>query len=111
MRRVFSSIELAETILVRDALLHRGFDVVVHNEYSGTTPIPEFRPPAEIWLRDDDDYTQARQVVTETLATLDRASTGRAWMCSSCHEENPGTFHSCWNCERDKDADADASRA
>jgi len=102
MRKVFSSNEVSETALVRDSLVHDGLDVVVQNEHSGTSAVPAFRPPAEIWVKHDNDYERARQIVAETIATLDRKSEAPPWVCPSCREENPQSFEVCWNCGRDK---------
>ena len=55
MRKVFSSYELSEMVLVRDALAQRGFEVTTSNEHLGFTPIPEFRPQADLWITDDTD--------------------------------------------------------
>lgn len=55
MRKVFSSNELSETVLVRDALVQRGVGATIQNEHSGRSAVPGFRPPAEIWVRRDDD--------------------------------------------------------
>ena len=48
MRKVFSSNEFSETVLIRDALIHRGVAATIQNEHSGRAAIPEFRPPAEV---------------------------------------------------------------
>jgi hypothetical protein len=101
MRKVFSSNEISETVLVRDALLHHGVDVTIQNEHSGRAAIPGFRPPAEVWVTHDHDYENARRIVVETISTLDR-SDGEPWVCSSCREENPQPFEVCWNCGKEK---------
>ena len=59
MRRVFSSVDVSETVLVRDALLHDAVEATIQNEYSDRSPIPAFRPPAEFWIRHDQDYEKA----------------------------------------------------
>jgi hypothetical protein len=105
MRKVFSSLEVSETALVRDALVHHGFDVTVQNEYSGGSAVPEFRPPAEVWVKRDTDYERARHIVVETLATLDSKSDAPPWVCSSCREENPQSFELCWNCGQSRVAE------
>lgn len=102
MRKVFSSNELSETVLVRDALIHRGVTATIQNEYSGRTAVPEFRPPAEVWVNDDDDYETARRIVTDTIATIDSKSHAPPWTCPSCREENPQSFEICWNCGHEK---------
>jgi hypothetical protein len=98
MLKVFSSNELSETALVRDALLHRGVEATIQNEHSGTSAIPGFRPPAEIWVTYDGDYERARQIVAETIATLDSKAEAPPWSCSKCREENPQSFEICWSC-------------
>lgn len=100
MRKVFSSNVLSETVLVRDALQHHGIEVSIQNENSGYSAVPEFRPPAELWISPDSDYDRARQVVIDTLATLDSKAVGKPWVCANCKEENPQSFELCWNCGR-----------
>jgi hypothetical protein len=102
MRKVFSSNEVSETALVRDALVHHGVDVTIQNEYSGRSAVPGFRPPAEVWVRNDDDYESARQIVVDAIAALDSKSDAPPWACSSCREENPQSFEVCWSCGREK---------
>jgi putative signal transducing protein len=102
MRKVFSSIEVSETVLVRDALLHRGVAATIQNEYSGRTAVPEFRPAAEVWVTRDQDYDDARRIVVDTLATIDGESNANPWVCANCREENPQSFDICWNCAREK---------
>jgi len=102
MKRVFSSNELSETVLVRDALLHKGVAATIQNEYSGHTAIPEFRPAAEVWVNDDGDYEDARRIVTATIATIDSKAHAAPWTCASCGEENPQSFDICWSCAHEK---------
>jgi hypothetical protein len=102
MRKVFSSNELSETVLVRDALIHQGLAATIQNEHSGRTAIPEFRPPAEVWVSNDGDYDAARRVVVDTIATIDSKSDAPPWTCPSCEEENPQSFDVCWSCGHEK---------
>jgi hypothetical protein len=103
MRRVFSSNELSETVLVRDALVHHGVEATIQNEHSGRAAIPEFRPPAEVWISDDRDYAQARRIVTDTIATIDGRSEEAPWICPACAEENPQSFDLCWSCQQERE--------
>jgi hypothetical protein len=103
MRKVFSSYEVTETALVQDALVHHGVEVTVQNQYSGRTAVPGFRPPAEVWIKRDDDYETARRIVVETIATLTSKTDAQPWVCSHCQEENPQSFDMCWKCGRDRD--------
>lgn len=100
MQKIFSSNILSEIVLVRDALQQQGIGVSIQNENSGYSAIPEFRPPAELWVNADADYDRAAQIVTQTLTTLDSKATGTPWTCTSCREENPISFEVCWNCGR-----------
>ena len=102
MRKVFSSIEVSETVLIRDALLHKGVAATIQNEYSGRTAIPEFRPAAEVWVTRDQDYDDARRIVVDALATIDGESNAKPWVCANCREENPQSFDICWNCAHEK---------
>lgn len=102
MRKVFSSNELSETVLIRDALLHGGVAATIQNEYSGRTAVPEFRPPAEVWVTNDHDYDDARRIVVDALATIDAKSDAAPWVCPNCREENPQSFDLCWNCARER---------
>ncbi len=102
MRKVFSSNEVGETDLVRDALLHHGVEATIQNQYSGRSAVPVFRPPAEVWIARDEDYENARQIVVDTMATLTSKAGGQPWVCPHCDEENPQSFELCWNCGRDK---------
>ena len=102
MRRVFSSNNVTETVLVRDALLNGGVPVSVQNELSSQSAVPGFRPPAEIWVEDEAFYGRAKRIVMNTLAVLDSKTTGHPWRCEHCGEENPQSFDLCWNCGQDK---------
>lgn len=102
MRKVFSSNEVSETVLVRDALLQQGMGATLLNEYSGQSAVPAFRPPAEVWVSRDEDFEKARRVVTATLATLDGNPGGAIWVCSKCAESNPQSFETCWQCAQER---------
>lgn len=102
MLKVFSSNELSETVLVRDALQHAGYDATIQNKHSGRSAVPGFRPPAEVWVTRDQDYESARKIVVDTIATLDAEPGLAPWVCSSCREENPGSCEICWSCGRAK---------
>ena len=106
MRKVFSSNELSETVLVRDALIHQGLAATIQNEYSGRAAIPEFRPPAEVWVDDDGAYDAARRIVADTISTIDSKTNAAPWICPSCSEESPQSFDICWSCGHDKGGNA-----
>jgi len=100
MQKVFSTNVVSEAVLVRDALLRHGIEATIQNENSGFTAVPEFRPPAEIWVMRDADYAAACRLVEDSLSTLDRKTEGPPWHCGNCDTENPSSFELCWNCGR-----------
>jgi len=106
MQRVFSSMELSETVLVRDALTRQGIEVFTQNEHSNHSAVPEFRPPAEIWIMRDTDYDIATRLVTDTLSTIDSKTEAVPWLCADCTSENPASFELCWCCGKDKSSSA-----
>ena len=106
MRKVFSSNEVTETVLIQDALSHHDVHSTIQNEHSGRVAAPAFRAPAEIWVTNDDDYERARKIVVATLSVLDSKSEGKPWVCTGCGEENPLTFEVCWNCGLGKNTES-----
>lgn len=104
MRKVFSSIEISETVLVEDALVRNGIQATTQNQHSGRSATPEFRPAAEVWILRDEDLDAAQRVVTETLSTIDSRTEAAPWTCASCRSENPASFELCWSCGRERNA-------
>ena len=102
MLKVFSSTVISETVLVQDALLRNGIDATTQNEHSGRSAVPEFRPPAEVWITRDADYEAARRLVIDTLTTLDSKSDGPQWVCANCATDNPASFELCWSCGNER---------
>lgn len=102
VRKVFHSNIISETVLVRDALLQHGIEATTQNEHSGYSAVPEFRPPAEIWITNDADYGAARRLVEETLATIDSKTEKLPWQCANCKAENPDSFEVCWSCGEER---------
>jgi hypothetical protein len=99
VKKVFSSIEIGETVLIQDALIHRGIEASIQNQHAAGSPIPAFRPPAEVWIHDAAAFDEARQIVRDTLANLDSEADRPPWACTRCGEPNPPTFDVCWSCE------------
>jgi hypothetical protein len=94
--------DLSETVLVRDALTRHGIEVFTQNEYSNHSAIPEFRPPADLWIVHDTHYDTARRLVADTLSTIDSKTVAAPWLCADCKSENPASFELCWSCGKDK---------
>lgn len=101
MKRVFSTLEISEAILVRDALLQAGIEAMIENQNTSFSAIPGLRAPAEIWIRDDGRFEAARKIVTQTVTAIDDPSEQATWTCKECGEANPVSFDVCWNCQRE----------
>ena len=98
MRKVFDSMDISETVLVRDALIRHGIEAITQNEHSGHSAVPEFRPPVEIWVAHDSDYDIARRLVESTLSVIDSKTEAASWSCANCGTDNPASFELCWSC-------------
>jgi hypothetical protein len=98
MRKVFSSMDISETVLVRDAITRHGIEAFTQNEHAGHAAVPEFRPPVDVWVTHDADYEAARRLVESTLAVIDSKFEAAAWHCADCGTENPASFELCWSC-------------
>tara|TARA_R100001132_G_C3222407_1_gene60512 strand:+ start:147 stop:467 length:321 start_codon:yes stop_codon:yes gene_type:complete len=55
----------------------------------------------ELWILDDQDFDRASALIeTEIENPVTRAT----WICSSCSEENEGSFEICWKCQAEPHA-------
>jgi hypothetical protein len=98
MRKVFSSNDMPEVVLVRDSLLHNGIPATIQNQYSGFEAVPAFRVQAEVWVEDSVDPARAQAIVDKALARIDGETTEAPWTCGACGEQNPARFEICWSC-------------
>ncbi len=57
-------------------------------------PLPDFWPT--LCVMDDDDYTEAMEVLSDAQANESTAQP--EWVCPQCGESVPGHFTACWNC-------------
>lgn len=48
----------------------------------------------ELWVVNDFQADYAKQLIESALAEVDADD----WQCSHCHETNPATFETCWQC-------------
>ena len=57
-------------------------------------------------LAADAEYQKEVAEVDERNEWIEEASRDArpSWRCSACHEENPGNFDVCWNCEKPRPA-------
>ena len=76
---------------------------MVKNEYAsgamGELPWQESQP--ELWLLDDSWLTRAKRVIDAVVVNSTETS-GSAWQCEGCGEENGAAFDICWKCGRQR---------
>jgi hypothetical protein len=63
----------------------------------GEIPPTECSP--ELWILNDADYPQAKEIVDRWQAS--KVENQRPWICSQCGESIEGQFTSCWRCGRE----------
>lgn len=96
MKRVYLAANLPDAQIALDLLSARGIRAHIFNAHAvgalGELAATQIWP--EVWVDDDEDMAQARQLIEELHQ--DRPVANRH--CPRCGEENPGNFLSCWNC-------------
>ena len=96
MRRLTRAPNIAIATLWVDALLHAGIRASMQRDYLGAVAgeLPPDQCLPEVWITDDAQEAQAREV----LHALQHVRQ-RRWTCA-CGELVEGGFESCWNCGR-----------
>jgi hypothetical protein len=100
MLRIYSAQTLPDAHLVRGLLAQAGIDARVFNENAQSVmgEIPFHQAWPEVWIMDEGDARQARELISQ----IERPqAVSSAVFCPQCHEENPANFHTCWNCGRE----------
>ncbi len=96
MREVFAHMSSAEVSVRRAMLEEEGIPTFVRNEALSSLTNAFAAPfqPALCVIRDE-DYDRALSI----LHTLNTPQSHADWSCPNCHEEVPGEFEVCWNCQ------------
>ncbi len=96
MKRIYVASQRLDAYLLRDALVQRGIEARVFNEYAqgglGDIPLDAVQP--QVWV-EDEDVERACAVVGEFRC---RGTPTANRLCAYCGEINPGTFELCWKC-------------
>jgi hypothetical protein len=95
MRRLTQAPNLAIATLWADMLTGSGIACNVQRAYASSIAgeIPPDQSLPEVWVEDDAQLEQARQLLTEI-----RRAPDRHWVCPACREQVDGPFEQCWNC-------------
>jgi len=101
MKEVRSSPNPSTVALWQSLLQEAGIQYFVKNDSTQNILVgPSFW--AELWVVEDDDYTEAESLLRE--AREDAPATGNEWKCAVCGETVPGNFTSCWKCQTERHA-------
>jgi hypothetical protein len=97
MLKIYSAQTLPDAHLVRGLLAQAGIDARVFNENAQSVmgEIPFHHAWPEVWIMDEDDAKQARELIHQIEQPQ---AVSRTVFCPHCREENPANFHTCWNC-------------
>ncbi len=99
---VYSSPDLAMVGHLKNILETHGIDCYIHGEIRGSLAgsLPPIQCWPELWVKDESQAEQAKQIVSDTLDTNE---SGRSdWNCPKCHEHLKGQFTLCWKCGTDR---------
>ena len=107
MQRVYTSADIMMVHHLRNVLEDHGIPCLVKNETlgiaAGQLPILECWP--ELWVVDDGQQPQARELVQEALHAAPAAGPG--WTCPGCGEVIEGQFSECWSCGQSRPGDGE----
>ena len=96
MRRLTRAPNIAIAALWVDALVHAGIQASTQRYFLGAAAgeLPPDQCLPEVWITDDSQETQARELL-HALQNVPQ----RRWTCA-CGELVEGGFEACWSCGR-----------
>ena len=97
MLKVFSASNILDAYLVQSLLTEAGIETQILNEFAqgGTGEIPFTHAYPEIWLINESDINNAKEIIVSFEKRPDDIGT---CVCKKCGEPNPDTFEVCWRC-------------
>ena len=98
MKKLYSNENRMILYNMKNLLQGQGIETVVVNEFAGggIGDLPAFDTWPELWVRDDEQFPRAQEIVDGVEAANDAAP----WYCRGCREANDAAFRVCWNCGR-----------
>ena len=98
MKKLFSSVNVAEIGLLKTLLEQEGIACATRNEQLSLTvgPVPFLENYPELWIVNDEDTDRAQELIAKWQSQ--EATQLEAWTCPHCNEQNEGQFGECWNC-------------
>jgi rubrerythrin len=102
VKQVFVSQNLIEVEMRKEWLAQADIPCTIKNQRSaglaGEIPFTEVFP--ELWVLQDQDYDQARQLLEEETELLPMNQD--FWTCSECGEHHESQFAECWKCGQER---------
>ncbi len=98
MKRVYLAANLMDAQIAVDVLAIQGIKTHIFNANAvgAVGELAAIQMWPEVWVDEDSDSEQARQLLQQLHATSSHGSK----TCPHCGEENPENFLSCWNCNQ-----------
>ena len=103
MIRLYQAQDLPQAQLLIDLLDQHGIAARLNNGNAAAAmgDIPFTHAYPEIWLVNETDLKQSRQLIAEFEQPLN----DEQWDCEYCQESSPLSFETCWNCEQERNID------
>ena len=107
MIRLYQAQDLPQAQLLIDLLSQNGIAAKMQNCNAAAAlgDIPFTHAYPEIWLVNESDFTQSRQLIAE----FEKPLSDEKWYCQNCNEASPISFETCWNCQQERVPDGQAS--
>ena len=100
MTKVFVAQHPTEAHLLKSVLESMGIPSEIRGQHlfgsRGGTPFSEGLP--EIWVLNDDQAGEAREVLDNPSTGTGAVGEGQQWHCPSCGETVEAQFTACWRC-------------
>ena len=93
MQKLFSSNESSEVELLKNIVEKEDIPCTIKTA-AGAIPFTEYYP--ELWILNDEDYPQAKNLLDNFLNPSVPA--GVPWTCPTCGEKIEAQFSTCWRC-------------
>src|SRR5262245_43127465 len=104
MKRIYVAENPTEAHLLKGVLESRGISVEIRGEalfgIRGEIPFTEGLP--ELWVVDDQQTSEALQVLRARSVETGDVTHGESWRCSTCGETVESQFTACWRCNADR---------
>lgn len=99
-KKLYIAADLPQAWLLIGLLQQAGIDIDLRNENAqgalGELPFTHTWP--ELWLKDDQQWSQARAIVEHFERTTAEKEREADRLCANCGENNPPNFEYCWHC-------------